>query len=534
MHKNLPLFIIILLLVIPSWAQNMNFSTSLPLVFINTNGHQIPDDPKIMAHMGIIWQGEGKMNNTSMAFNHYNGNISIEIRGSSSQDFPKKSYGFETCNEYGEDIDFPLLGLPPEEDWIFYGPYSDKSLIRNALTFTLAKSLYGYSSRVRFVELFLNNDYQGIYVLMEKIKREDIRVDIQKLEPNENSGEELTGGYIIKIDKTTGSGGDGWYSTYTKPGCPNTFYQYEVPAYDEITSQQKDYIREYLNRFEKAVLDHQFRGEGNYREYIDIYSFIDFTLINELTKNIDGYRLSTFLHKDRNGKLKAGPIWDFNLAIGNANYYDGWHTSGFQVEYKISGDEWVNPFWWKEMWADTAYVNAMKCRWMSLREEAWSDERVMQLTDSLVAAMGNAVQRNFHRWPILGRYEWPNYFVGASHSEEINWMKSWLHNRLAWIDNNLPGTCSGKYPDIPDKLELTIHPNPVTDVLNLDIRSPRPEKISVLLYNINGIKVFESEVSVAEGEQLHTIQAGFLPKGLYFYQVIKDYELFDKGKLLKQ
>src|SRR5690606_36465301 len=125
--------------------------------------------------------------------------------GSTSQGSPKKSYGFETCNELGEDIDFPLLGLPAEEDWIFYGPYSDKSLIRNALTFTLPKSLQGYSSRVRFVELFLNKNYQGIYVLMEKIKREDIRVDIDKLEPHETSGEDLTGGYIIKIDKTTGS-----------------------------------------------------------------------------------------------------------------------------------------------------------------------------------------------------------------------------------------------------------------------------------------------------------------------------------------
>lgn len=483
--------------------------------------------------MGIIWNGEGETNHTSEAYNHYNGYITIETRGSSSQGFPKKSYGFETSNAYGEDIDFPLLGLPAEEDWIFYGPYSDKSLIRNALTFTLAKSLRGYSSRVRFVELFLNDNYQGVYVLMEKIKREDIRVDIDRLEPDENSGEDLSGGYIIKIDKTTGSGGNGWNAPYTRPGRKQTYYQYEVPADNEITFEQKKYIQNYVNSFEEAVFNRRFTGEGNYKEYIDIYSFIDFTLITELTKNIDGYRLSTFLHKDKNGKLKAGPIWDFNLAIGNANYYDGWLTGGFQVDLRLSADDWNIPFWWKEMWIDTAYVNAMSCRWQSLREASWSDERVMELTDSLVTAMGDAVQRNFQRWPILGRHEWPNYYVASTHGDEIRWTKNWLEKRLAWLDNNLPGDCSGTYPVPPTTLKVTIHPNPVQTVLNMNISSPKPGKISLLLFNINGTKVYEEEISIAEGDQIHSIQAGFLPRGIYFYQIINDYELFDKGKLVK-
>jgi hypothetical protein len=152
-------------------------------------GRQIPDEPKILVNMGIIWNGEGNLNHTSDTLNHYNGKIAIEIRGSSSQMFPKKSYGFETRDEAGEDIDFPLLGLPEEEDWIFYGPYTDKSLIRNALTFTLAQTLGHYASRFVFVELFLNNQYQGIYMLMEKIKRDKVRVDIAKLNPDEVSGD---------------------------------------------------------------------------------------------------------------------------------------------------------------------------------------------------------------------------------------------------------------------------------------------------------------------------------------------------------
>src|SRR5665811_1630254 len=193
-------------------AQNNNFLSNLPLIYINTNGRQIPDNPKISAEMGIIWNGPGETNQTSNSFNHFNGKISIEIRGSSSQMFPKKSYGFETKDELGEDMDFPLLGLPEEEDWILYAPYSDKTLIRNVLTFVLAEPLGHYTPRCRFVELFLNNKYQGVYVLMEKIKRDKNRVDIANLKLEDNAGDELTGGYIVKIDKTTGSGGRGWYS----------------------------------------------------------------------------------------------------------------------------------------------------------------------------------------------------------------------------------------------------------------------------------------------------------------------------------
>lgn len=533
MYKSLLLSIFVLLLTRTVLSQDREFSTNLPLVFIDTNGRQIPDEPKVLAKMGIIWDEKGGMNHTSGSFDHYNGHISIETRGSTSQGFPKKSYGFETCNELGEDIDFPLLGLPAEEDWIFYGPYSDKSLIRNALTFTLAKSLQGYSSRVRFVELFLNKNYQGIYVLMEKIKREDIRVDIDKLEPHETSGEDLTGGYIIKIDKTTGSGGGGWSSPYSKYNSPNTYYQYEVPAGNELTHEQMAYIKNYVSGFEEAVYNRRFTGNGNYREYIDIYSFIDFTLINEVTKNIDGYRLSTFLHKDRNGKLKAGPIWDFNLAIGNANYYDGWITSGFQVDLHLSGDDWANAFWWKEMWTDTAYVNAMKCRWESLRESSWSDARVVELTDSLVNTLGNAVDRNFQKWKILGKYEWPNYYVANTHHNEIIWMKSWLLNRLAWLDVKIPGNCMGSFPKLPEKLDISLFPNPVQAVLNLKINSPKPEKVTILICNVNGIQVYEKEISIVEGEQSIAVNTGFLSQGVYFYQIIKDYEIFDKGRLVK-
>ncbi len=516
-----------------SFAQDRQFSTPLPLVFIDTDGKPVPDNPKITAQMGIIWDGEGSLNNTRDTFNHYNGMISIEVRGSSSQSFPKKSYGFETKDSTGEDMDFPLLGLPAEEDWIFYGPYSDKSLIRNAQAFTLARSLGHYSSRIRFIEMFLNNKYQGVYLLMEKIKRDSVRVDIANLKPDEINGTDLTGGYIIKIDKATGSGGSGWRSPFTNTNGNSTYYQYEVPAEDEIVPEQKDYIQNYIKAFEDAVYHKKFTGEGSYHNYIDVPSFIDYILISELTKNVDAYRLSTFLHKDKEGKLIAGPIWDFNLAYGNADYYNGWLTTGFQIDAPLDGDQWVNPFWWKGLWKDTAFVNDMKCRWKSLREATWSTEQILSKADSLLAILDDAAVRNFERWPVMGQYVWPNYYVASTHGDEIYWMKNWIRNRLSWLDSNLPGTCGGYLPPNPFNLEVILFPNPVYSEINLQINSSTNLILHFKLYNINGALVTEKQLSAAGGEQTLKIDAGDLPKGIYLYHLYKGPDLFQKGKLVK-
>ncbi|SHJ69560.1 Por secretion system C-terminal sorting domain-containing protein [Tangfeifania diversioriginum] len=531
--KRILVFIIVLLAGGPILAQNQSFSSKLPLVFIDTNGRHIPDEPKILVDMGIIWNGEGEDNYTSGDFNHYYGKVGIEIRGSSSQMFPKKSYGFETRNQLGEDIDFPILGLPEEEDWILYAPYSDKSLIRNVLTFSLAKPLGHYTSRCRFVELFLNNEYQGIYVLMEKIKREDTRVDIATLNPDETEGEDLTGGYIVKIDKTTGSGGDGWYSKYKNANGNATFYQYEVPDDEEIVQAQKNYIQDYINGFEDAVYYKKYEGEGSYRDYINVNSFIDFILISELTKNIDSYRLSTFLYKDKGGKLNAGPIWDFNLAYGNADYLDGWNTYGFQIQAKMEDDHWGNPFWWPALWGDRVFVNQMKCRWEELRKDAWTNQRIFEVADSLVQAMGSADDRNFNRWPVLGQYVWPNYYVGTSHQDEVNWLKNWLEDRLWWLDANLPGQCGEDVPEIVDEFAASVYPSPFNAELKLEVASDVNITLTLKLFNANGSLVESIPFSVVMGEQEFSMNTEHLPNGLYIYTLKKHNVVIQKGKLVK-
>src|ERR1051325_729327 len=193
----------------------MNFSSSnLPIVVINTNSQTIPDEPKITCGLGIIYNGIGVRNYLTDPFNNYNGKIAIEVRGSSSQMFPKKCFGFETLNTNGTKKDTLILGMPAEHDWILSASYSDKTFMRNFLSYKLYRDFGRYAPRTQFCELVIDGQYQGVYILMERIKRDKNRVDIAKLNNWENAGDSLTGGYIIKIDKMTGNSGAGWTSPY--------------------------------------------------------------------------------------------------------------------------------------------------------------------------------------------------------------------------------------------------------------------------------------------------------------------------------
>ena len=536
MRNYLPILLLFFISCFVSYGQTVSSfgSSNLPLILIDTGGNQIKDDPKINAAMGIIWNGAGNTNAPTDAFNDYNGKIGIEYRGSSSQGFPKKSYGLELKNDLGEDIDAALLGMPAEEDWILYGPYSDKTLIRNVLIFTLDAALGHYSPRCRFVELFLNNQYQGVYVLMEKIKRDNVRLDLAKLNPEELTGEDLTGGYIIKVDKTTGSGGSGWYSEYLSAANRRTFFQYEYPKFDEIQPAQKNYIEDYIDLFEKALHDQNFDGTNGFRQLADEDSFIDYMIMNELSKNVDGYRLSTYLHKDKNGKLKLGPIWDFNLAFGNANYYNGESTSGFQFEANLGNDDWQNPFWWEILFEDNTFRRKLKDRWSSLRENQLSDQRITTVVDSLTNLLADAQGRNFQKWPVLSTWVWPNAYVGNSYSAEISWLKSWINNRLNWLDTNIEGLYVGS-PELAQNQEVQVFPNPFRNELHLDLSASLRGNLSWMIYTMQGAKVAENTLEPGSGQvTISDARLRAFPPGVYFIRVMQDGRVLLNQKLVKQ
>ena len=408
----------------------------LPLMKIQTGNQNIVDEPKIPGSLQI-YQEE------LLIEEHL---IGIEIRGSSSQMFDKKSYGFETWDEMGEDLNASLGGFPEEEDWILYGPYSDKSLVRNVLIYELSNNMGQYASKTKFYELEINEIFQGTYVLMEKIKRDRNRVDISK-----NKVEDITGGYIIKIDKPTGDGD--WYdeniafaSQYNTTGLlvdtGNINFLYEYPKADDVSDEQKKYIQDYIHLFETALISEDFESiENGYSQFIDLDSFIDFFILNEFSKNPDGFRLSTYLHKEKGGKLKMGPIWDFNLAFGNVNYCDGDSPYGWAHRFNdiCSGDNWQVPFWWNRFLDDPEYVSLLKERWAILRSEILSSDtvsgRLRELQENLKGS--SAIDKNFGKWLILGKYIWPNKFIGDSYDSEINYLEEWINERFDWLDQNI-------------------------------------------------------------------------------------------------
>ena len=289
-----------LLYVLPGFAQSILSSSNLPIVVINTNGQDIPDDPKISADMGIIYNGEGQRNKLTDPFNEYNGKIAIEIRGQSSQMFPMKSYSVDLKKASGSSLDQALLGMPAESDWVLYAPYTDKTLMRNVLAYTLAAKTGHWAPRCRYVELVLNGDYRGVYVLLEKIKRGKNRVDIPKIAATDLSGDALTGGYIFSLDKDP----DGLYSTPS-----NRQFSYVYPKLADIKDEQAAYLKSYVDAFEAALSASNYQDpENGVRKYADLASFIDYFIVNEVSRNVDGYRLSTFFHKNREsagGKIMA-------------------------------------------------------------------------------------------------------------------------------------------------------------------------------------------------------------------------------------
>ncbi len=451
-------------------------SSNLPIVIIDSHGQNIPDDPKISVDFSIIDNGPGLRNFVidPPSFTH---NVGIEIRGSSSQMFPKKSYGFETWDGLNNSVDTTILGMPSESDWILNANYTDKTFCRNALAYQTWINLGHYGTRYRFCEVLINNQYKGIYVLSEKIKRDKNRVDISKLTIDENTGDDVTGGYIFKIDKSTGSGGDGWTSDFPPPAHASgqtIFFQFDYPQSDVITEPQKTYIKDYVNTFETALAGPDFTDTLlGFRHYAAEGTFLDYFLVNELSKNVDGYRLSTFVNKERDskgGKLRMGPVWDYDIAWHNANYCGGDQFTGWAYQFPCTDDYWQIPFWWSRLMEDPLFRDHLKCRWLFLRGNVLSNASFDQYIDSIAGLLNKSQQRNFTVWPILGVYVWPNpQPIPATYAEEITSLKSWVHQRLGWLDFSLPGTCEtvNVTETSLNAEELKLFPVPCKDELNI-------------------------------------------------------------------
>ncbi len=509
--------------------------TNLPLVVINTNNQSIPDEPKLMCDMGIIYNGVGNRNYLTDPWNNYSGKIGIETRGSSSQGFPKKSYGFELWDVNGNAIDSSLLGMPKESDWCLIANYTDKSLLNNSLSYYLSREMGWYAPRWQCVEVVINGEYMGVYLLCEKIKRDNDRVDIAKLQPTDIAGDDVTGGYIIKVDKTTASSGAGWTSNYAPAVSTNgqtIYFQYDYPSDVDIVPQQQTYIQLYIDSFETALAGPNFADTAiGYAHYIDVNSFIDYFLVDEISKNVDGYRISSYLYKDKRsngGKLIMGPSWDFDIAWGNADYCDGNVTSGWAYEFGnvCPGDGWQIPFWWERMMQDPAFQDKVKCRWEELSQTILSKPFLLDYCDSMAVLLNEGAARNFTVWPILGSYVWPNPGpIPTSYQGEINELKTWINLRWNWLDANMPGTLQNcNISGVPNENVANhfapAYPNPFNNEINLNIYLPDAQDVRIEMINALGQTVQLQMVQHSGGNQTLQFMANeSLPKGIYLLRI---------------
>ncbi len=414
-------------------------SSDLPILKINTGGTVILNEPKIDAQMQLIDNGIGVRNFIDQTDYAFEGNIGVELRGVSSQNFPKKSFSIEVRDDLGEDMEVSLMGMPKTSDFGLLANFTDKTLMRNALAYEMFRQLGHYATRTRFCELFLDNTYQGIYILTEKIKRGEDRVDVAKLKLDDTTGTALTGGYMLRLDWDTSPG---WNSQFSQPNSPAKFsyFQHVYPKWDEMHPTQTAYIRSYVDSFEVALHGPAYQDTSlGWRRFADEKSFIDYLILNEISKNVDGYRLSTYFHKnrdDKGGKLTMGPPWDYDLAWYNADYCENFQTSGwaYDINY-ICGDAGV-PFWWEKLASDTLFAQNLACRWQSLRSNSTlSKAHIFGVIDSMAMVLQEAQGRNFRYWPILGQYVWPNPGpLPTTYNGEVTKMKNWLGNRLQWLD----------------------------------------------------------------------------------------------------
>ena len=512
----------------PSWfVAPPVTSSSLPLIIITTeNSTEIQDDPKVFAKMGIVDNGPGNMNNLTDPYNGYNGTIGIEIRGASSQSFPKKNYGLETRNTDGSNNNVSLLGMPAENDWVLHGPYSDKSLLRNSLAYHMGTSTGKYTPRTRLCELYINDNYRGIYMLTERIKRDKNRVDIASLKPEDLSGEELTGGYILQIDRDDESSNiDGWYSG----SSPTKFYSYHDPKAEDLEAVQREYLKTYLTSFEEDMESTDYYWK--YKSYVDVPSWIDYFLVTEMGKHIDAYKLSFYMHKKKStngGKLHFGPLWDFNLGFGNFNFVCSPEPEGWTYEFQGTCDN-SHPFWVKKLTDIPEVSDQINCRWNKLRNGPLHIDSLMQYIDARIAEMGDAPSRNFERWNILGQYVWPNDFVGDTYEEEVDFLKTWLTTRLTWMDNNMLGECTITSTDNPKTTykATSIFPNPAQHSFFLEINASQFDAGSIQIINNMGSTVLE----INSIKTLQKIDISTFAAGIYTVNVFTNSQLLETQKL---
>lgn len=433
-------------------------NTNLPIVVVDTLGQDIPDmsdeppppDPYTDCRVVIIDVDDVTARAEITGPEHFEGWGMIRRRGEST--YGQGHYALEIQDEYREDKEVSLLDMPTESDWILSYDVIDYTMMKNEIAFKWFRDMGHYAPRQRYVELYLNtdggvissSDYKGLFMLREKIKRNDDRVDIARLDASHNNPPKVSGGYIVKCDKL--NDGDTLLTSYLETAYYGINYGgagkpiLAEPDTLEVTQPQIDWITDYINEFHSVLWqntgssyypDPLINPDPKYTDYVDVISWIDHGIVEQIGYDSDAFWGSYYTHKDRNGKVHSGPTWDFDRSFHNnagtyypdpSRDYDNWKTAG-----EIFGK------WHQKLQEDLEYKMTLADRWFEHREEVLNTDKTMAYIDQTVALISEARSR-------------PKKYYPYPFATEVNYFKDWITNRLNWLDGEIASRFAEKPP----------------------------------------------------------------------------------------
>jgi len=406
----------------------LDFTSTLPILLMDTFGRNVSVSAQgTFACLALFEPRNGKTSLTNPPV--LVARASHHVRGSTSSGFPQSPFAIKVLDEFDEERHIPFFGLPSDSDWVLYAPNGyDLPMIHNPLVYQLSREMGRYSPRTRFIEAFVvrspgpvrDPHYYGLYVLTEKIKVSKDRINIDRIGPEDLKPPNVTGGYILKFDRL-GPGERGVFATGDRGMI------YVEPKEQTIRLPQRkeqfNYLEKFLTEFDGALNGPKFKDPvSGYRAYLDVDAAIDFHVLEVLSGNVDAMVLSTYFYKPRGGKITCGPHWDFDRALGSTDGRDdnprNWNTGPF-----FGGN------WWPQLFSDIDFWQQWVDRWQNLRQNHFSLTNLNRLIDQLAGEVREAQPREYKRWGLQPR--------GGSYQSEIDLMKTWLSNRIDFIDGQL-------------------------------------------------------------------------------------------------
>lgn len=384
--------------------------TNLPTVSIHTLNGEIPYDKKhqIVSQLTFI-SGNGTHLLSEPG--------TTRERGNASRLFPKKPYRIK-FDKKQRVLDAPAKA----KKWTLINNYGDKTLMRNLLAFELSRRFgMPYTPYGTAVDVLLNGEYKGCYQLCDQIQVHKNRVNIEEMSPADNEGSALTGGYLVEIDAYAQQE-KSWFNS--NMGNPVTI---KSPEKDSITTQQKNYIRDFFNKMENQL-----------ETYLDRNTFLRHFLVSELSGNKDTY-WSVFMYKQRDDDMMyTGPVWDFDLAFSNdGRNYPVNNKSDFVYRSGGSNAGSMKSFVDKIVINNAAAKVQMLDIWDEARQGGLTEENLVAFIDSMEMVLQESQRLNFIRWPIMNQIVHQNPRIWGSYQAEVENVRTFMKERIAWMDKRL-------------------------------------------------------------------------------------------------